>query len=79
MNDHSASNGEIISSGFLSVQKLQAGFSWLSKLNTHALANKLWQVGGGVLVVSAQTHLMHNQQSLAALMIELEFSIVLVR
>jgi nucleotide-binding universal stress UspA family protein len=64
---------------WLSGQPRQAGFGWLPKLNTHALANKLWQVGGGVLVVSAQTPLLHNQQFLTALMIALKFPIVLVR
>ena len=64
---------------WLSSQQRQAGFSWLPKLDAHALANKLWQVGGGVLVVSAETPLMNSQESLAALMIALKFPIVLVR
>jgi hypothetical protein len=64
---------------WLSGQQRHAEFSWLPKLNAHALANKLWQAGSGVLVVSAQTPLMPDPQSLAALMIELKFPIVLVR
>jgi hypothetical protein len=64
---------------WLSGQDRQAGFGWLPKLDAHALANKLWQVGGGMLVVSADTPLMNNQKSLAALMIALKFPIVLVR
>ncbi len=64
---------------WLSGQERQAGFSWLPKLDAHALVNKLWQVGGGVLVVAAEKPLMNNQESLAALMIELKLPIVLVR
>lgn len=55
-----------------------AEFSWLRKLEIPILSHKLWQEGGGVLVVAADARLL-KQTPLAQLINQLQLPLVLVR
>ncbi len=60
------------------MQRRHAHFTWLRKAEPTALAHALWQEGGGVLLVSANTPLL-KRENLAELMRQLRLPIVLVR
>ncbi len=59
-------------------QNRHAEFSWLRRVDSQVLAHRLWQQGGGVLVLSADTPVL-AQGSIAFLMRQLKLPLVLVR
>ncbi|MEN8130981.1 MAG: universal stress protein [Pseudomonadota bacterium] len=56
----------------------EAEFSWLRKLEIPILSHKLWQEGGGVLIVAADAPFL-KQTPLAQLIKQLKLPLVLVR
>ena len=65
-------------SNWLHGQDRQAEFSWLRRVDPQVLAHRLWQQGGGVLVLSADTRVLAHS-SIALLMRQLKLPLVLVR
>lgn len=63
---------------WLSQQGVSADYSWLRRIDTPLLSHTLWQRGGGVLVIAADTPYL-QRASLAVLMGELRLPLVLVR
>ena len=63
---------------WLNQQGVSADYRWLRRTDTHTLSHALWQHGGGVLVVAADTPFL-QRVSLAVLMRELRLPVVLVR
>ena len=63
---------------WLNQQGISAEYRWLRRSDTRTLSHTLWQHGGGVLVVAAETPYL-QRVSLAALMGELRLPVVLVR
>ncbi len=63
---------------WLNERGVSADYSWLRRLDTPLLSHTLWQQGGGVLVVAADTPYL-QRASLAVLMKELRLPLVLVR
>ena len=59
-------------------QDRQAEFSWLRRVDPQMLAHRLWQQGGGVLVLSADSPVL-AQTSIALIMRQLKLPLVLVR
>lgn len=56
----------------------QAEFIWLRKIDSQVLAHRLWQQGGGILILSAETPFL-KQYPIALLMRQLKLPLVLVR